>query len=269
MILLIIFPFLGDDFYSDTDKTSTYSLIAQYVSASYDLFDKNSIILNNNVLNQLLDEKYVMLNMTHNGTIIYNNDNYSTNYFRYKEVQSVFSDDGYVQIVYSLLKETKLTAILNICQTIFVCIMLTGAVLLFEYDARTLVLEPLEVMIEIVDTVARDPINAKNVENLQTGVKAAMLDKNNSKTFKNNTTFANRTLKENQANNDKNEESYEVSVIKAAIIKISALLAIGFGEAGGEIIKKNLTSGQDLNPRLRGKKKQQFLDFVTLDNSKK
>ena len=264
MILLIIFPFLGDDFYSDTDKTSTYSLIAQYVSASYDLFDKNSIILNNNVLNQLLDEKYVMLNMTHNGTIIYNNDNYSTNYFRYKEVQSVFSDDGYVQIVYSLLKETKLTAILNICQTIFVCIMLTGAVLLFEYDARTLVLEPLEVMIEIVDTVARDPINAKNVENLQTGVKAAMLDKNNSKTFKNNTTFANRTLKENQTNNDKNEESYEVSVIKAAIIKISALLAIGFGEAGGEIIKKNLTSGQDLNPRLRGKKKTAIFGFCDI-----
>ena len=264
MILLIIFPFLGDDFYTDTDKTSTYSLIAQYVSASYDLFDKNSIILNNNVLNQLLDEKYVMLNMTHNGTIIYNNDNYSTNYFRYKEVQSVFSDDGYVQIVYSLLKETKLTAILNICQTIFVCIMLTGAVLLFEYDARTLVLEPLEVMIEIVDTVARDPINAKNVENLQTGVKAAMLDKNNSKTFKNNTTFANRTLKENQSNNDKNEESYEVSVIKAAIIKISALLAIGFGEAGGEIIKKNLTSGQDLNPRLRGKKKTAIFGFCDI-----
>ena len=264
MILLIIFPFLGDDFYTDTDKTSTYSLIAQYVSASYDLFDKNSIILNNNVLNQLLDEKYVMLNMTHNGTIIYNNDNYSTNYFRYKEVQSVFSDDGYVQIVYSLLKETKLTAILNICQTIFVCIMLTGAVLLFEYDARTLVLEPLEVMIEIVDTVARDPINAKNVENLQTGVKAAMLDKNNSKTFKNNTTFANRTLKENQTNNDKNEESYEVSVIKAAIIKISALLAIGFGEAGGEIIKKNLTSGQDLNPRLRGKKKTAIFGFCDI-----
>ena len=264
MILLIIFPFLGDDFYTDTDKTSTYSLIAQYVSASYDLFDKNSIILNNNVLSQLLDEKYVMLNMTHNGTIIYNNDNYSTNYFRYKEVQSVFSDDGYVQIVYSLLKETKLTAILNICQTIFVCIMLTGAVLLFEYDARTLVLEPLEVMIEIVDTVAKDPINAKNVENLQTGVKAAMLDKNNSKTFKNNTTFANRTLKENQANNDKNEESYEVSVIKAAIIKISALLAIGFGEAGGEIIKKNLTSGQDLNPRLRGKKKTAIFGFCDI-----
>ena len=264
MILLIIFPFLGDDFYSDTDKTSTYSLIAQYVSASYDLFDKNSIILNNNVLSQLLDEKYVMLNMTHNGTIIYNNDNYSTNYFRYKEVQSVFSDDGYVQIVYSLLKETKLTAVLNIGQTIFVCIMLTGAVLLFEYDARTLVLEPLEVMIEIVDTVARDPINAKNVENLQTGVKAAMLDKNNSKTFKNNTTFANRTLKENQNKNDQNEESYEVSVIKAAIIKISALLAIGFGEAGGEIIKKNLTSGQDLNPRLRGKKKTAIFGFCDI-----
>ena len=71
MILLIIFPFLNDDFYTDTDKTSTYSLIAQYVSASYDLFDKNSIILNNNVLCQLLGEKFVMLNMIQCGTITY------------------------------------------------------------------------------------------------------------------------------------------------------------------------------------------------------
>ncbi len=49
-------------------------------------------------------------------------------------------------------------------------------------------------------------------------------------------------------NDNDEEENYEDSVIKAAIIKISALLEISFCEAGGEIIKKNLTSGQDLIP---------------------
>ena len=72
------------------------------------------------------------------------------------------------------LKETKLQGILNIAQTIFVCIMLTGATLIFENDARTLVLEPLEVMIEIVEKVSNDPMNAKNVDELQSGVKAKL-----------------------------------------------------------------------------------------------
>ena len=109
--------------------------------------------------------------------------------------------------------------------------MLSGAAILFENDARNLVLGPLEIMIEIVENVAKDPINAKNVENLQTGVKA-MLDQGEEQN------------KSKDKGNDE-EENYEVSVIKAAIIKISALLAISFGEAGGEIIKKNITSGQD------------------------
>ena len=140
-----------------------------------------------------------------------------------------------VFVVYSVLKETQLTGLLNVIQTIFVCVLLTGAAVLFENDANKLVLGPLETMIEIVENVAKDPINAKNVENLQGGIKAT-LDKEN-------------------AAKGNNKDNYEVSVIKAAIIKISALLAIGFGEAGGEIIKKNLASGQELNPRLGGKNK--------------
>ena len=128
--------------------------------------------------------------------------------------------------------------------------MLSGAAILFENDARNLVLGPLEIMIEIVENVAKDPINAKNVENLQTGVKA-MLDQGEEQN-------------KSKDKGNEEEENYEVSVIKAAIIKISALLAISFGEAGGEIIKKNITSGQDLNPRLKGKKKTAIFGFCDI-----
>ena len=62
----------------------------------------------------------------------------------------------------------------------------------------------------------------------------------------------------------KHDDNYEVQVIKSAIIKISALLAIGFGEAGGEIIQKNLSSGQELNPRLKGKKKTAIFGFCDI-----
>ena len=249
LVLLIVFPLLSDDFYA-SDSSVTYELIAQIISASYDLFQSSGKILQENLLRGLFDPKFPALNITYNGTIIINNTNYSVNYFRYKEVKTVFSANGQVSIVYSVLKETKLTGLLNIFQTIFVCIMLSGAAILFENDARNLVLNPLEIMIEIVENVAKDPINAKNVENLQTGVKA-MLDQNEEQQSK-------------EKDHHEEEENYEVSVIKAAIIKISALLAISFGEAGGEIIKKNITSGQDLNPRLKGKKKTAIFGFCDI-----
>ena len=249
LVLLIVFPLLSDDFYA-SDSSVTYELIAQIISASYDLFQSSGKIIQESVLRDLFDPKFPALNITYNGTIIINNTNYSVNYFRYKEVKTVFSANGQVSIVYSVLKETKLTGLLNIFQTIFVCIMLSGAAILFENDARNLVLNPLEIMIEIVENVAKDPINAKNVENLQTGVKA-MLDQNEEQQSK-------------EKDHHDEEENYEVSVIKAAIIKISALLAISFGEAGGEIIKKNITSGQDLNPRLKGKKKTAIFGFCDI-----
>jgi class 3 adenylate cyclase len=254
MILLIIFPLLSDDFYIDDSQTIVYTFIAQYISATIDLFSYSSLQVSESIIVSLLDQNFPLLNVTYNGTVLFSNSNYTNNYFRYKEVQSVFSDDGYVQFVYSLLKETKLQGILNIAQTVFVCIMLTGAALLFEYDARTLVLEPLEVMIEIVEKVSNDPMNAKNVDELQSGIKAKL-----------DQLHRTETLQELGNNNmELYDESYEVQVIKSAIIKICALLAIGFGDAGGEIIKTNITSGKDLNPRLSGKKKTCIFGFCDI-----
>ena len=268
LILLIVFPILSDDFFANT--SITYELIAQIISASYDLFESQNKILQSEILYGLFDKNYPALNISYNGTLLYNDSRYwnRTDYFRYKEVTTVFSADGQVNIVYSLLKETQLTGLLNIFQTIFVCIMLSGAAILFENDAKKLVLSPLEIMIEIVDNVAKDPINAKNIDELQTGVKAILDEeegeKEKAKKKKHGNLGNNATVALDDKNNNDEEENYEVSVIKAAIIKISALLAISFGEAGGEIIKKNLTSGQDLNPRLKGKKKTAIFGFCDI-----
>ena len=246
LILLIVFPILSDDFFANT--SITYELIAQIISASYDLFESQNKILQSDILYGLFDKNYPALNISYNGTLLYNDSRYwnRTDYFRYKEVTTVFSADGQVNIVYSLLKETQLTGLLNIFQTIFVCIMLSGAAILFENDAKKLVLSPLEIMIEIVDNVAKDPINAKNIDELQTGVKAILDEeegeKEKAKKKKHGNLGNNATVAVDDKNNNDEEENYEVSVIKAAIIKISALLAISFGEAGGEIIKKNLTT---------------------------
>ena len=244
LVLLIVFPFLSDDFYAN-DNSISYSMLAEYLANDLALYSNDSWIIPEDQLNVFFDSKFPCLNITIQDYVYYTNPEYTNDYFRYKEISTVYSEDGFIRITYSTLKETKLSGLLNFIQTIFVCLMLTGAAVLFENDATTLVLEPLEVMIEIVENVAKDPINAKNVEDLQTGIKAMV-------------------GKEEGGKVDKNKDNYEVLVIKTAIIKISALLAIGFGEAGGEIIKKNLASGQELNPRLKGKKKTAIFGFCDI-----
>jgi class 3 adenylate cyclase len=177
--------------------------------------------------------------------LYYSNIIYSGNSLRDSEISFAISNDGEVIIIYSKVTDTNLGAILRICKTLFVCVLLTAAAVLFETDTKYLVLEPLEVMIEIVENVARDPINAKETERVQSGLKSTVT-----------------TLKRNRK--EEQSEKYEVKIIQSAIVKISALLAIGFGEAGGEIITANLSNYQDLNSMLAGKKKTAIFGFCDI-----
>lgn len=240
--LLIVFPLLSDDFYAD-DSHISYTLLSQLLTNSFQINLSTDIVYFN--MTELFNDDFPVTNITYHSVPIYINPKYQSANFRYREVKSIYSDDTAIHIVYSIIYETQLTGILNFVQTIFVCICLTLAAVLFEADANTFVLEPLEVMIEIVQAVAKDPMGAKNVEDLQTGIKACV---------------------QKVSASDKHANNYEVLVIKGAIIKISALLAIGFGEAGGEIITKNLSSGTELNPRLKGKSKTAIFGFCDIRN---
>ena len=252
LTLLLIFPLLSDDFYED-DSSIVYNLLTELLSTNYGIFTEKGIFDKSINLTNLYDPKYPPINITIRGLVYYQNPLYnkSNHTFRYKELKTVYSQDTQIRIVYSIRKETRLQGLLNLCQTIFVCICLTLASLTFEKDADDLVLDPLEIMIEIVEKVEKDPIGAKNIEELQEGVKAQVAQ-----------------LEDQQENpnkkHDDTSENFEISVIKSAIIKISALLAIGFGEAGGEIIKKNLRQGEELNPRLMGKKKTAIFGFCDI-----
>jgi len=48
------------------------------------------------------------------------------------------------------------------------------------------------------------------------------------------------------------EAPMETVVLEQTIIKIGALLALGFGEAGSKIIAENMAAGGDVNPMLPG-----------------
>ena len=49
-------------------------------------------------------------------------------------------------------------------------------------------------------------------------------------------------------------QGYETSTLEKIIVKIGGLLAIGFGQAGSEIIVKNMENNGSIDPMIPGKK---------------
>ena len=46
----------------------------------------------------------------------------------------------------------------------------------------------------------------------------------------------------------------ETRILESSLAKLCSLLAVGFGDAGGEVIGNNIKSGGDLNPMIPGHK---------------
>jgi hypothetical protein len=57
------------------------------------------------------------------------------------------------------------------------------------------------------------------------------------------------------------EAPFETVIIDQTIIKIGALLALGFGEAGSEIIAKNMEKSGEVDPMIPGLKCVAFFGF--------
>lgn len=58
----------------------------------------------------------------------------------------------------------------------------------------------------------------------------------------------------------------ETVVLEQTIVKIGALLALGFGEAGSRIIADNMAAGGDVNPMLPGQKIIAIFGFCDIRN---
>jgi class 3 adenylate cyclase len=58
----------------------------------------------------------------------------------------------------------------------------------------------------------------------------------------------------------------ETAILEKLIMKIGALLAVGFGEAGSEIIASNMSQGGDVDPMLPGKKMLAIFGFCDIRN---
>jgi len=148
-----------------------------------------------------------------------------------------YSNNDYVAI-YDDRQNTQLGAGLSIGRTLFICLVLTVAAMCFSNTANALVINPIENMIEKVKKIATNPLEAAQEE-------------------ENQTLALEKIMEEERKNKHKKavakEAPFETEILENTIVKIGALLAIGFGEAGSAIISKNMEKSGEVDPMMPGK----------------
>lgn len=117
----------------------------------------------------------------------------------------------------SIKAVNQIKALISLLRTLFVCVVLVFGSMMFSKDANDLALRPIERMIEKVNKIAKNP-------NMAIELKLAKDASNSNETVK----------------------------IENAVIKIGMLLALGFGDAGSEIIGINMSKSGDVDPMLPG-----------------
>ena len=142
--------------------------------------------------------------------------------------------------------QIKLTCKLNIIKTSGILIIFTIGFLSLCVDIENLVLKPIENMTRKIENMAKNPISSMDDNN-----------KNNLKDNKNCLTCTKTNI-----------EMLETQVLEKKISKICSMLALGFGEAGSQIISSVLQEGVnvEMNPIIPGKKVMGIYGFCDIRN---
>jgi len=126
--------------------------------------------------------------------------------------------------------------------------VLTLFSLLFSKDTQDLIIGPLESMIYKVSKISENPVKAAQEQEIE-------------EVTRNMTLTQSALLKQKK---DKNAP-LETKVLEETLVKIGALLALGFGEAGSEVIAKNVNrSGGEVDPLIPGKKRFCIFGFCDI-----
>jgi hypothetical protein len=145
---------------------------------------------------------------------------------------AVDGQEYYLSASFNMKPYIDQQSIFSIGLLVFVMIMLVVLSHQFTGDAQRLVLAPIENMMSIVNMVAADPLEDFDFNSMpRTG-------------------------------------DYETHIVQQAIEKITALLRIGFGVAGAEIISSNMAVGDNgsacLNPMIPGKRVYALFGFCDI-----
>lgn len=259
--MVVGMPFFDSGIYVDSEQAYYPRMIAEYLEKYIDYkntpnfnFEKTNLILQKYIETES-DPSFPIINITYNEELYYKNNSINSSLLRDDEVRMTNGTDFEVIVYYSMQKDTKLTGLLDILKTIFIGGLIVYAAITLEDDVKTLVLGPMEIIIEIIEMVSKDPQKAKNPENFKSGIKNLV-----------NNIEVEDSKDKKLAQRKKDYEKYEVVKVQQSIIKISTLLVVGFGDAGCEMIKTIIGENNEIDLLKKGKKIKAIFSFCNIVN---
>ena len=248
LLIFLIYTITNDDFVYKREEV--YKIISNYINNlrkicinSFSNDDDNNFtnkcneLLSkeiNALMNQINIKYYSIIQIEYNNEIIYRNKTLSNDtgdYFpgEYNYIYSKY--DNLTNILILQKFYYKLHAILNLLKIIFILSSLYIICFRLNKDLNLLILKPLNNINKVIDKVSKDPVNNKIISELKQN-------------------FENRI--DNIIQRDKKNVKYEMKVIESTLIRLSGLISVGYGEAGGAIIKQFIKGDEGFDPMSSG-----------------
>ncbi|CAG9326054.1 unnamed protein product [Blepharisma stoltei] len=148
--------------------------------------------------------------------------------------------------MFDMRDSTRKQAGLDLGMTLGICLTLTFGAIYFTKDNYKFIIWPIENMMKKVNEISENPVKAAQQEEIGE--------------------FLNKTSNKN-AKKDHHKILLETSILEKTLVKIGALLVLGFGEAGSEVITKSMKrGGGDIVPMIAGQKKYCIFGFCDIRN---
>ncbi|CAJ1370887.1 unnamed protein product, partial [Effrenium voratum] len=158
---------------------------------------------------------------------------------------------------------TQLEAGLSILQTLFICFAVGVGAMTFSKDANELLLNPIERMIEKMETIKDNPLEAMRLGDLE-----FRREEVEEARFREKLAQMSRPwqLLYKYRHAKKYKEPMETVMLEKTIIKLGGLLALGFGEAGAEVIGQNMkvSATAGVNAMVPGSKVDAIIGFCNI-----
>jgi len=155
--------------------------------------------------------------------------------------KSAWEDDQLnILFVFDIRAQSQLGAYLSILQTVFICLAVGVGSMLFSNDANKLLLHPIERMITKMEQIRDNPLYAMKMGDMEYRKEELAQEKKKERLQKMNRCM--RWLYVTYQSK-KAKEPMETLILERTVVKLGGLLALGFGEAGAEIIAHNMRGG--------------------------
>lgn len=173
---------------------------------------------------------------------------------------------SYMVFFFDLRPFVKTEALFNLINTLNILVLLVVMSLVFSNDANRLIVHPIERMIKNVEAIRDNPLMAMKMADEEFKAEEVAKAKKKRKKKEFLKSLISDLASCNLCASRTNHQPMETVILEKTIIKLGSLLALGFGEAGANIIGHNLKGGDSagVNAMITGTRVECIIGVVRI-----